>query len=221
MSLLRAPFRHYRTWLFDCDGVLLDSNRIKTQAFAEISRPYGEAAQSALVEYHVQNGGISRFAKLQYLFDQILKRPPEQGELEACLDGFADYSRRNMLSCPEAPRLRCLLAAAADTAACFVVSGGLQDELREVLRARGLAAPFRDILGSPASKHEILHKLKQSGQLATPAVFIGDSRYDYRVASDFSLDFVFVADWSEWSAVDEELPPQAATRIANLAELLI
>jgi beta-phosphoglucomutase-like phosphatase (HAD superfamily) len=46
----------YKTWIFDCDGVLLDSNRIKTQAIFEAAKPHGEEAAMKLVEYHKEKG---------------------------------------------------------------------------------------------------------------------------------------------------------------------
>lgn len=48
------------TLVFDCDGVVLNSNRIKTEAFRVVAAPYGDAAAGALVQYHLAHGGISR-----------------------------------------------------------------------------------------------------------------------------------------------------------------
>ena len=42
----------YATLIFDCDGVILDSNKIKTTAFYNTALPYGEDAAEALVNYH-------------------------------------------------------------------------------------------------------------------------------------------------------------------------
>ena len=50
----------YSTIIFDCDGVVLDSNKVKTQAFFDIAEPWGNKAQNLLTKYHVNNGGISR-----------------------------------------------------------------------------------------------------------------------------------------------------------------
>ena len=34
--------KKYKTLVFDCDGVILDSNRIKTEAFYRTTQKYGE-----------------------------------------------------------------------------------------------------------------------------------------------------------------------------------
>jgi len=54
---------NYKTLVFDCDGVILNSNKLKTQAFYQATLPYGESKAQAMVNYHVQNGGISRYRK--------------------------------------------------------------------------------------------------------------------------------------------------------------
>ena len=70
--------RRYSTLLFDCDGVILDSNRLKTSAFFTAALPYGMRAAEALVEYHRENGGISRYRKFTYFLQEIVKTPVEQ-----------------------------------------------------------------------------------------------------------------------------------------------
>ncbi len=52
----------YSTLIFDCDGVILDSNRVKTAAFFSAASPYGELVAAKLVEHHVAHGGVSRYA---------------------------------------------------------------------------------------------------------------------------------------------------------------
>ena len=42
-------YEDIRTWFFDCDGVILDSNAAKTEAFRMVATPYGGEAAEALV----------------------------------------------------------------------------------------------------------------------------------------------------------------------------
>lgn len=48
----------YTTLVFDCDGVVLDSNKVKTEAFYQATLPYGEAAAQAMVDYHVDRKSV-------------------------------------------------------------------------------------------------------------------------------------------------------------------
>ena len=59
----------YKNLFFDCDGLILNSNKIKTQAFKEVVSQYGEKASNELQNYHIKNGGISRYKKFNYFQD--------------------------------------------------------------------------------------------------------------------------------------------------------
>lgn len=40
----------YRCYVFCCDGVVLDSNKVKTEVFYKAAFPYGKAAAQAMVD---------------------------------------------------------------------------------------------------------------------------------------------------------------------------
>lgn len=196
----------YSNLVFDCDGVLLDSNRIKTEAFRAASMPWGEAAANALVEYHTSNGGVSRYRKFDHFLDCIV---PEHalnnisGErddlINKLLSSYGAEVRAGLMNCTIAEGLHELRAATRE-ATWLIVSGGNQAEIREVFALRGIDHFFDGgIFGSPSDKDTILANLIASGGLKQPSLFIGDSRYDYEVARRAGLDFVFVHGWSELS----------------------
>lgn len=189
----------YRTLVFDCDGVLLDSNRVKTDAFFSAAVGYGEVAALSLVDYHKRNGGISRFRKFEYFLTEIVGVGVDDIELRELLDAFSREVRGGMLSCPVSPALPVLRRVYPETR-FMVVSGGDQSELREIFLARGIDAIFDGgIFGSPETKEAILERELAAGHILLPALFIGDSRYDHEAASRFGIDFLFVSSWSEFS----------------------
>ena len=212
----------YRSWIFDCDGVLLDSNQVKSHAMFEAAKPYGEEAARALVEYHKANGGISRFEKFHYFFGSILQRKDFEADQERALDRFAELSQEGLLKAPEAEGLRDLLGRIAeDNALAFVVSGGMQQEVRDVLVARGLADLFQGIFGSPDSKDLILtRELNGKGSMKQPAVYVGDSQYDYEAANRSNLDFVFVSGWSEFSDWQDYFAGSGVTIVEHIADIV-
>ena len=70
----KVDLAQYQTLVFDCDGVILNSNKIKTQAFYKVAKVYGYEPAQKLKDYHVQNGGISRYQKFEYLLTNILQK---------------------------------------------------------------------------------------------------------------------------------------------------
>ncbi|MGP7735216.1 HAD family hydrolase [Oceanimonas smirnovii] len=192
---------HYSTLVFDCDGVVLNSNKVKTEAFYKAAVPYGEAAAQAMVDYHVAHGGVSRYKKFAYFLEQIAPDYAEQRmplpNLEELLQAYAGYVREGLLSCEIAPGLEALRKQIPN-ARWLIVSGGDQAELRDVFVQRDIAKWFDGgIFGSPDTKDEILSRELASGNIQHPALFLGDSKYDYQAANTASLDFVFLSGWSE------------------------
>jgi len=80
----------YETIIFDCDGVILNSNQIKTNAFYEVASIYGHLPALKLKEYHKLHGGISRYKKFEYLFSNILHRAYNKNEIERLLKSFSN-----------------------------------------------------------------------------------------------------------------------------------
>lgn len=194
---MKKHITEYQTLVFDCDGVLLNSNKVKTQAFYNVAKVYGHEPAHALRTYHVQNGGISRYAKFEYLFTNILKTPIDPTTLQILLDNFAYEVKKTLLTCEVAEGLKELREKTLH-AKWLVVSGGDQNELREVFAIRDLLKYFNGgVFGSPDTKDIILEREIKSLNIVQPALFLGDSKYDYRAAMNAKLDFIFLAKWSE------------------------
>ncbi|EKO3722447.1 HAD family hydrolase [Vibrio metschnikovii] len=186
----------YQTLAFDCDGVVLNSNKVKTEAFFKAALPYGEAAAQQLVDYHVSRGGISRYKKFEWFVENVVV--DQTGPtLEELLAAYAAEVRHGLLTCEIAEGLA-ELKAKTPQANWLIVSGGDQQELREVFAARDIAKYFSGgIFGSPDSKDTILERELATGNIKQPALFLGDSKYDYQAAQTAGLDFIFLSQWSE------------------------
>ncbi|MGE5418074.1 MAG: HAD family hydrolase [Acidobacteriota bacterium] len=190
---------NYQTYIFDCDGVLLDSNNIKTEAFYEVALPYGKDKAEMLTEYHRREGGISRFEKFRYFFAEILMAENYQAKLEAAIVQYGELVRQKLLSCPTTEMLVEFLQSLPSEACKIVVSGGMQDELRQVFAQRKLDTYFHYIFGSPDDKLKIIQRETDIGTIRFPAVFFGDSKYDYRCACQYGIDFVFLSQYTEFA----------------------
>lgn len=193
----KLDLTQYQTLIFDCDGVVLNSNKIKTQAFYEATKHFGHEPAQALVDYHVANGGISRYAKFEYFITQILQQPFDQTLNQDLIERFANAVKQGLMNCEVAEGLD-QLKAQTPKANWLIVSGGDQQELREVFAARDLAKYFEGgIFGSPDTKDTILERELLSKNIQLPALFLGDSKYDYQAAKLAGLDFIFLNEWTE------------------------
>ena len=221
---MRHLVTDYTTLVFDCDGVVLDSNKVKTEAFYQATLPYGEAAAQAMVDHHVANGGVSRYKKFAHFLEQIAPAcavtPQEGPDLDALLKAYADQVREGLLRCEMAPGLEALRHQTPD-ARWLIVSGGDQAELRDVFACRGIAAWFNGgIFGSPDTKDEILARELASNNIRQPALFLGDSKYDHQAASAAGLDFVFLSGWSEVVDWEQWIDDQGITEAGSIEDIV-
>lgn len=217
----------YATVIFDCDGVILDSNKVKTDAFSKVAKPFGAEATEALVNYHLANGGVSRYKKFSYFIEEILPlhrsifKNDSEGELhQKLISEFQNTVLEGLLNCDISEGLHQLRALTPDSR-WMVVSGGDQSELRKVFQLRDLDYLFESgIFGSPLDKYMIVNQQFELKNINWPVLFIGDSRLDHEVSAAFCFDFIFVSKWSEFSDWQAYCKSNNITVFNKIADLI-
>jgi phosphoglycolate phosphatase-like HAD superfamily hydrolase len=169
--------------IFDCDGVILDSVPVKTRAFARLAEPYGAQARDRLVMYHAVHGGVSRYRKFEWFFQEILGRGITSRESAEWGRLFADYALDELRSCGLIAGAQEVLDAWRGRLPLFVCSGAPQEELRLILRERRLEDYFEGIHGSPPAKAQLLAKIVAgTGLPPETALMVGDAVTDREAA---------------------------------------
>jgi HAD superfamily hydrolase (TIGR01549 family) len=177
--------------------VLLDSNKVKTEAFRELFAEFGPEAAQTFCDYHVSHTGISRFVKVKYFFESIVEgAAADDTVIKKYIDRYGEIVFHRLVQVPLVPGVVEFLET-HQAVPKFIVSGGLESELKDVFHKRSLSHYFKLICGSPRSKDEILRDLGKS--LPNPTLFFGDSAYDYKMAQEFGHDFIFVKGFTEMS----------------------
>jgi phosphoglycolate phosphatase-like HAD superfamily hydrolase len=225
-NLEQHVVKQYPVWVFDCDGVILDSNRVKTEAFYDaVVRDHGADHAQALVDYHKINGGISRYKKFEwFLVEHLGSELDSQYHAELC-QKYAILVRDQLLSVPMTEGALPLLEhLQRSESLVFIASGGPQDELRDIFRARGIAQYFKEIFGSPTDKISILATLAEQNVDLKHGVFIGDANADFKAAQSQDMDFVFVSQYAESTSWwQDETTPLGSRRkrikVRNLSDL--
>ena len=218
---------NYKTIIFDCDGVVLNSNPIKTNAFLKLSKPFGENSARNLIDFHQNNGGISRYKKFDYfvnniIYDQIDKNNKEEIKrlIKRLCDQYGELVIESLVKSEVAFGLKDLRQKTKN-AGWLIVSGGDQEELRKVFKRKGISNFFnKGIYGSPESKYEIIDKCLFNKSIDKRAIFIGDSKLDYEVANHFGINFLFVSEWSEFHQMPQYAKLKGIKVYKNLISLL-
>ena len=196
---MKRDITKYQTIVFDCDGVVLDSNITKIDSYFRTARKLGGSNHQAqaLVDYHVKFGGMASWPKFKWYIEEILKQEATNDLLKEYLDTFGLAINRGLMTCRLAEGLTELKKRTAH-ANWVVVSEGMQIQMQTVFKDRELTHFFDGgVYGSPDDKNAILLREIENGNIQMPALFIGDSCYDYEASIGAGLDFVFLSEWSD------------------------
>ena len=214
--------KQYKSMVFDCDGVILDSNIVKTEAYFRTAKNLGatDAQAQALTDYHVKLGGISRYHKFDWYLREVLNQPVTESAVQTLLEEFSRELAVGLMECAVADGLQALRKATPQSK-WMILSGGDQQEIRDLFAKRDLTKHFDGgLFGSPDNKDVVLVREIANGNLQLPALFVGDSKYDFEASSLAGLDFVFVSDWTELSNWQAYCTEHHITVLDNISQLM-
>lgn len=212
---MNFPFEKYNNFLFDCDGVILDSNQVKGKVFVDIASCISPAHTEEFKKFHELNGGLNRRAKFQHFFQHILGKSEFEKDVQDAVDAFRDESLRALKSAQLVPGIREFLGAIPSSKKKYVVSASDHADLPIVLKEKNLDSYFDGLYGGPRKKPEVIRELKLKGT----SVFFGDSIIDYQTALEFGFDFVFifgVCSWPDWKMALSGKPVTVAKDFTSL-----
>ena len=193
-------FQKFATLIFDCDGVILNSNKVKSDAFYNVTSCFSESAANDLVSYHKANGGISRYKKFKIFKEKIIPNylPKNNLNVSDLLENYSKEVIRKLINCDIALGLK-EFKKLYQHKKWMMVSGSDEKELNFILKKKGISNYFEGgIYGSPDSKDKIFNREIEKKNIEFPAIYIGDSKYDFIASKKHNIDFIFMYDWTEF-----------------------
>jgi len=186
------PINKYKVIFWDFDGVILDSNEVRDLGFIEALKEYPSAQVEKLLLFHKKNGGLSRYVKFRYFFEEIRKETTNKETMEGLLDRFSLIMKDQLVN-PYyliEENLK-VIKELYGNSAMHIVSGSDQTELRYLCKCLKIDHFFESINGSPTPKIELVKKLIQYHKyLIKDCVLIGDSVNDFEAAQANEISFV-------------------------------
>ncbi len=177
--------------LFDFDGVILDSMPIRDYGFKKIFEDFDDNLVNKLLEYHNQNGGLSRYVKIKYFYNKLLKQEILEEKIINYADNFSKIMKRELVD------KRYLIADTLkfikenyEKYNLHIVSGSDEKELKYLCRELGIDSFFQSINGSPTHKNKLVEDvLVINKYMESETILIGDSINDYEEAKTNNLNF--------------------------------
>lgn len=179
-----------RALILDFDGVVLESNGLKTEVFREVFARFPEHAEY-MMEWHDAHISLSRYAKFEHLVFLRLGRPGDRALVEELA---AEFSRRifeRVCTCPEVPGAVAFLEHGAARVPIHLASVTPEPELRSILDRRGLRRYFTSIFGCPPwTKPAAVASIVGTYGGPHGLAFIGDSPGDRAAADSAGVEFI-------------------------------
>lgn len=176
----------------DFDGVVVESTAIKTDAFYELYKPFGEDIALMAKEYHLEHQGITRAVKFREMHQRFLGKECSENEQIRLSQAFTKFVFEEILKCPLVEGVTEFLEKnQKNNIPVFLMSATPDEELRRIVDQRGLSPYFIEIHGAPRTKVDIGRDLL--GRYAfnkNQVVFIGDSISDYQASREIQTHFI-------------------------------
>ena len=164
---------------------------IKGNGLREVFKDYPQEKVEALVAFHHENGGMSRYAKIRYFFEELLGKKIQEEEVIKFAEAFSEKMRR------ELDNKEYIIHDAVEFIRknhqnhhLHIASGADEKELQYICKRLGLASYFKTIEGSPTPKEELVEGiLKEFNYSKDKTLLIGDSKNDYEAAKANQISF--------------------------------
>jgi phosphoglycolate phosphatase-like HAD superfamily hydrolase len=181
-----------KTIFWDFDGVILNSNEVRSQGFAEVLKDFPIEQVNQLMKFHNENGGLSRYVKFRYFFEEVRKEILTDQKLKFYNDSFSKIMRESLIDSK-------LLILETNNFIkknylkfqMHIVSGSDEVELNFLCEKLGIARYFISINGSPTPKTKLVFDLisKQNYE-KSKCLLIGDSINDWEAAKHNNIKFM-------------------------------
>jgi phosphoglycolate phosphatase-like HAD superfamily hydrolase len=177
--------------IFDFDGVILDSIPIKTEAFIEIFKEYNKGLVDKLIEYHIENGGISRYEKIRYFFNELVKLPVDENIITHLADQYSNLTKKKLSD--KKYLINDTISFVHNNYQKYnmhIASGADESDLHYICNSLNISKYFISINGSPTEKKVIVENILNTYNYEKDeTVLIGDSKNDLEAAKRNNIEF--------------------------------
>ena len=184
---------NYKYIIWDFDGVILNSDAVRELGFVEALKDFPEKQVALLLKYHRSNGGLSRYNKFRYFYEEILGLEVTEEQVNELAHNFSQIMLQKLTD------KKLLIQDSVQfieknslDKVMFIASGSDHNELNFLCKELAIAEHFFSINGSPTHKNDIVKRIlsEYSDVSKEEFVLVGDSRNDFEAADINGIAFL-------------------------------
>jgi len=141
--------------------------------------------------YYIENGGISRYKKIEYYYSEYLNRLLSESEINNVAKKFSDLVVEKVIEVPWVKGAKEFLEKNYKNIDFYIASGTPQEELEFIVKKRDMAKYFKGVFGTPETKDAIVNRLiSENNYNRKKVLYIGDSLSDYYDSRKAGIEFL-------------------------------
>ena len=176
---------------FDFDGVIVDSDEIKSQAFYKLFESYNVTIAKKVLAHHENNIGISRIDKFRFYLDNYID--DKRFSIKILNKKFSKLVVKNVIEAKFITGAKKFLDENYKFLNFFLCTSTPQEEIEIILKKKNIDHYFKKIYGSPLEKNiQITYILKEFKIKNQESIFIGDSINDYKSSKSCDIKFILM-----------------------------
>ena len=180
----------YKIFIFDFDGVILNSHKTKTQTFQKIFSRYGSRVGINAKNLHLRYMGVPREKKINLINKLYMNNSLTKSELIKINKEFKKIVQNKILKMQLNKNLVKFLKLKKNKN-LYISTGTDLNEINFLCKMKKIDHFFSKIYGSPQKKTEhISDIIKRNSIDKKKILFIGDSYSDYKAAKIKEIDFL-------------------------------
>jgi phosphoglycolate phosphatase-like HAD superfamily hydrolase len=185
------PKSKLRNIIWDFDGVILKSQDVRDYGFMEVFKNYPPNRVQQLMDYHHQNGGLSRYVKIRYFYEDVMNEEISDEDVLLLANKFSQIMKKQLTND------KLLIDDAISYIRAnylkfnfHIASGSDGRELQYLCEKLGINKYFKSIHGSPVPKKTLVNDILTSNKYYKKATcLIGDSQNDKDAALSNGIIF--------------------------------
>lgn len=177
----------FKKIIFDFDGVILKSHKVKTQAFYDLFLRYGDNVALKAKNYHINKIGISRYIKFKFILKKYTKLKINNKLLEDLSIRFTKICFNKIIRLKISKKLLIFIRKNKTNCKFYISTGTPQNEIEKILSIKKIKNLFTNVYGSPLKKIDHINQIRKRTK---HVLYIGDSMEDYLSSKKAKISFL-------------------------------
>lgn len=188
---LQHPLEIKKVLIFDFDGVIVDSNKLKSKAFKILYKKH-KTHIGQILYFHEKFTSLNRYKKIRYINKHIIKQHYDIKDINEYISKFNKISFSLLIKSSYLPGLVKLLRNNYSKREIVINSAAPKFEISLFLENKIINKYVSYVYGAPNSKLKNFRKIfrKYSDFKLKHFIYFGDSISDYEFSKKVNIDFI-------------------------------